>query len=272
MIKTGKGKTQATTVVHEGKVYRGTMPNLNMKTDLTDSFEYIATIVEGMSSGNMNGNPVFDDFKQKIIESTIAGEVGKLINERGHVPDNYVPSPHLGRYSSQVAIARGPSNLDVSSVSKPKTEPRPLPNFPANILPATEVLANNIAAKQQKEVELLDEAIHIDIGRREMLDRSSPTMLELMELFDAWEADHPFAKRQNELPEKRLKRIERELKKISETEKDVERQKRVEKLAERIHATVGKGTKKRKTKKKVSKKKTKKKTKKKVAKKRRNNK
>ena len=28
MIKTGKGKTQATTVVHEGKVYRGTMPNL----------------------------------------------------------------------------------------------------------------------------------------------------------------------------------------------------------------------------------------------------
>ena len=143
MIKTGKYKTQATTVVHEGKVYRGTMPNLNMKTDLTDSFEYIATIVEGMSSGNMNDNPVYDDFKQKIVESTIAGEVGKLINERGHVPENYQLSSHQfsshkGNCPSQVSIARGPSNLDAPTAPKPT--PKPLRNLPKEVGKATDLV------------------------------------------------------------------------------------------------------------------------------------
>ena len=128
MIKTSKQKTQSKTVVHEGKVYRGVMPNLNMKTDLTDSFEYIATIVEGMSSGNQNGNPIYEDFKQEVIKSTISGEVGKLINERGHVPENYDPSPHLGRYSSKVNIS-----TDMPCLSRPKPLPKPLPNFPTEV-------------------------------------------------------------------------------------------------------------------------------------------
>lgn len=102
MIKASK--TQVKTVIHDGKVYRGVMPNLNMKTDLKDSFEYISTIVEGMSSGNMNGNPVFDDFKKQVINNTIEGEVQKLMLEGAACPGHFSSSKG-GRHSSIVSRA-----------------------------------------------------------------------------------------------------------------------------------------------------------------------
>lgn len=272
MIKVGKGKTQATTVVHEGKVYRGTMPNLNMKTDLTGAFEYLATIVEGMSSGNQNGNPVFEDFKKKIIDSTIAGEVGKLINERGHVPENYSTSTHtIGRQGpSQVAIARGPAGIQ-------KAAPRPLPNLPPQVGKATDLLVKNMT-ELEKEMKRFEEAIPIDVGRGGGVSSSpgSPAMFELMELFDEWEKEHPMCK---ESKAKLKVRLESIAKRVAEVEK--KSSERVAKLAEKItyseehrpgKKVVKKGKKAvtKKASKPISRKKTakKKKTKKKVAKKR----
>lgn len=275
MFKTGPGKTQATTVVHDGKVYRGEMPNLNMKTDLTDSFEYIATIVQGMSSGSLNDNPVYDDFKSKIIESTISGEVSKLISERGHVPENYAPSLYSGRYSSQVAIARGPvaaAKPVPSNVTK-VPDVSPAPNFPASVGKASDLLVSKMIAKKKDRE---DEAIAIDIGQMRRGSSSSPSMLELMELFDSWDRDHPFAKRTNESAEKRLKRVEAELQKVG-LKSDTKAAKaalsktiseRVKKLSERVSESTGHKPKKKTAKKKIAKKTlTKKATKKKVTKK-----
>ena len=270
MIKTSKNKTQPRTVVHDGKVYRGVMPNMNMKTDLTESFEYIATVVEGMSSGNMNDNPVYDDFKKVIIENTISGEVGKLVNERGHVPKNYTDE-HAGRYSSQVAIARGPSQPD------PAPEVCPAPKLPAAVGTATSRLVDKMVEKSIKKIE--EENISsIDVGIRRVGEKYSMTMLELMKLFDEWEKDHPFAKK-NETASARLNRIEKELKAIGKkavTRAEEEASKviseRQKKLAKRIITSTTETSKKTIAKKrpkiKVAKKTTKKVMKKKVAKKR----
>ncbi len=263
MMKTGTGKTQATTVVHEGKIYRGTMPNLNMKTDLTGSFEYLATIVEGMSSGNMNGNPVFDNFKSKIIENTIAGEVGKLINERGHVPENYQPSTHLGRFSSQLSKSSAMPQLATPMTKK---DPRPLPNLPAEFGKATDLVVKKMTEKkltqEEKEDKRLDEAVTIDVGRR-VGGSDSTSMLELVKMFDEWEKDYPFAKRPNESAEKRLKRIEKEFKNIANRASKEAKEKHSKDEEKRLKVLAVKITKKTDKKKVV-----KKKTKKKVAKKR----